>query len=287
MPVPTPMLQDKDTSKLVLSWEYKNGSFRYFSDIYEDVNPKNPYSVINEQLKQEIEGYEDKTLSLNFIPLIHPLFDECSYVKDIIDHMRACAVKIHCLGAGITPCQVKPELLKLLSDNGIPVIVHVDHDKTGFSMSEGMRFLRSQNSALDWCKLFARYNVIGVITHGACLNQDALTMISENKNLYCGIGPDIYMGSNPYRLAINQEELSEFGYLGVLKKYASPEKLLFDIDYNYNYSFGNDSDYLDWRLHQRVRSIWNGQEAQKILYQNAQKLFNLPTDTSQKKRGYV
>ena len=276
MPMATPLLKKGGKSKVVLYWEYQNGHFRYISDIYKCNEIQNPYLQINEVIKQEVDNYTNLSLKLEFVPLIHPLFDEISYIKGLLDQTPL-AVKIHCLGAGITPEQVKPEILRLLSNRGTPVIVHVDHDECGFSATAGMRYLRSKNGALEWCKLFLKYDVIGIITHGACLKPEALTMISKNSNLYCGIGPDLYMGSNPQRLGINRQELYLHGFLGVIKKYVSADKLLFDLDYNFNKErkSEDDCDSLEWELPMRVRSVWNEHDAQKILYLNAKKLFRI------------
>lgn len=271
MPVPTPVIEKNGEKKLVLSWDYKNGNIEYVSDIYSD-EISNPYREINMKLKRDIEKVSNDRLRLFSVPLIHPIFDSVNYVKEIIE-LNTVAVKIHCLGAGITPNEVNDNILKLLSAKKIPIIVHVDCDNTKFSSTDGMYYLRKKNRALNWCRLLLAYDCIGIINHGACLDREALKLINENNNLYCGIGPDLYMASNYGRLMETEEMIMKLGYLGILKKSVKPEKLLFDIDYNYNYTDTNGN--LEWNSIKRIRNLWNQTDSEKILGYNAYSLYKL------------
>lgn len=93
------------------------------------------------------------------------------------------------------------------------------------------KIYKKVNNALDWTKFISNNGLRGMLTHGLALDKNAIKIIKNDKNIIIGLGPDLLISSQPYR--INRKNY-EGEYLELLKQNIPIEQLVFDVDYNWN-----------------------------------------------------
>ena len=95
----------------------------------------------------------------------------------------------------------------------------------------------------------------------------------ENKNdkLMIGIGPDLDISRDYFKVDVDKEKYNKIGYLKLLKKKVLASKILFDVDFNWNV----DNNKLDYSQIERMSQIWSESELDSILYDNAFKYYKL------------
>lgn len=269
MPVPSPVYTDSSGTIIKpLIWKFEGDSFHHYRveengrSVFLNCS-LNPYSEINDLLRSNMVD-QSEDLKLNFIPLIHPIYDQTDYVKSLLD-LNPHAVKIHGIASGIFPEQTSPDLLKLLSQRKIPVIIHTDFYTE--EPKKPIELLYKNNTASRWLSLFQEYDVKAYITHGARLEENALDIINNSDLFVVGLSPDILITSELKRLSRN------VSFLETILTEVDINKVCFDLDYSWNLN-NRESSELDLNLPNRLKKILSGKELSSVLYDNAKKFFD-------------
>lgn len=267
MPVPNQIVDENEEEKLYLRWKFANGIV-YYSDYYKN-SLKNPYLITNEKLFSKINN-TNANINMHFIPLIHPLLDTYDYLDYIKQIYKPVAIKIHGLAAGLIPKELctNEEAIKKLKYLGLPIIVHTDYMRNKSNTFN----IRGVNDAKEWCRLFNDNELQGYITHCARFEPEAIKLINESDNLVLGLGPTKL-------LSIAQDEMyldfkSSKDLLLKLKKYVKLSKILFDVDYNWNYSEPNRNDIFDEKPVEDVIDVFK-EDKGKVLSKNAERFFRI------------
>lgn len=266
MPSPWPItiINGKEITSLI--WEHENYRKKFYyqfdgekkSEIY-----KNPYLDVNYSYYDIVRN--NKEMNLKFIPLIHGKLDTAEYLESLIETINPPAVKMHNFASGFSIDDINMELMEILRSKGIPIILHTSVYNYNYGYGASTRFFRNECHPYKWAKFLVDNNLKGVLNHGACLNSDAIELVNRNKNLMIGIGPDLDISRDYFKVDIDKNEYKEDTYLTSLKKMVDPHKLLFDIDYNWNLD-GNEYDISQV---ERFETIWSGSELEDLLCNNA------------------
>ena len=263
MPVPCHIIM----GKIILTWKYENGSFIDLSEV-EEINDRklqNPYKEVNYEYYKSVSKFRDD-VKLYFIPMIHPRLDTPKYLEKLILDMNPIALKVHSVGTLSSPKHITKSVIDLLKKYDIPLIVHSDLNNGKFdaniALYEAVKFANPN----DWFDFFENNHIKGVLNHGAALSPYVLNKINKSQYVKIAIGPDLFYGKSFGRLGIDKAEYDELGFLGVLKKYVSSDKLVFDVDYDYN---RDQEKNLDLDVIKRVKEIWaDKSDYDKIFYKN-------------------
>lgn len=278
MPMPWPVYEDDDKEVCSLVWEHENYKLiRYYKLVNENGEivkkevVSNPYKNINEYYYNLITNSKTNT-KIEFVPLIHGALDEASYVEDIIKKFSPVAIKFHGFSSGFFKEDVKPELVKVIRYYDVPLILHTSvyayNDGYGFET----KYWRNKCSPNNWAMFLLENNLRGILNHGACLDTEITNLVNKCDNIMIGIGPDLDISLDPYKVLTPREEYLKRGYLNILKELVNPEKLLFDIDFNWNTdNHGN----IDDKSIGRILNTWSYSDSEKILYKNAKNFYKI------------
>lgn len=230
--------------------------------LYEKTKNQELLDKINSSLYQEISlsSINEKVF---FIPMVSPIYTPSYVLEKYIEHYQPIAFKIHLKNDSSHPDIIPESFTKTIKRKGIPLIVHTDYSKTTDSEKDRLKNL---NSALSWFNYFKKNEIKGYLTHGARLSPYVLEQVNFEEGIGIGIGPDILLSQFPSSL----EQSSDF--LTTLYNYVNPERLFFDIDYNWNLDQSNN---LEINSITRIKSLWNVQEQNMILGENSNEFFGI------------
>lgn len=278
MPMPWPVLEYKDNEVCSLIWEHeKYQNIKYNKLIIKnDVITKeeiksNPYKNVNEYYYNLIKNTITST-NIKFIPLIHGVLDDPCYLEKLIKNTNPVAVKFHGFASGFYKEDVNHDLIDILKYYDIPIIFHTSvynyNDGYGFET----KIWRNKCSPKKWMEFLCENNLRGVLNHGACLDNEVINLVNKNDKVMIGIGPDLDISLDPYKVNISKEYYLRNDYLSLLQKWVDPENLLFDVDYNWNLDKNGN---LDMNSVSRIMNTWTYVDSENILYKNAKNFYKL------------
>lgn len=186
--------------------------------------------------------------------------------------MKPVALKFHGFSGGFFANDVKHDIIEVIKYYDIPLIIHTSVYKYNYGYGYDTKYWRNKCSPKNWFEFLKQHNLKGTLNHGACLDEYVIKMINKSENIMIGIGPDYDISNDPFKVVTDKNIYNKIGYLKLLKKMANPEKLLFDVDYNWN--IGNNDD-LDIETIYRVKKNWNYVDSENILGKNAQFFYKL------------
>lgn len=271
MPVPCPIspldIGELEPNKTVLSWRFDGNKFEDYSEskIISDRYLKNPYKEINEYYFKEINKSTTENLKLYFIPIIHPRLDSIDYLEELIVKYSPVALKIHSVGTLTSPNEISQDWVRIINKYDMPIIVHTDFNNGKFDSNPALYNAVKKADPLEWYNFFESNQITGVLNHGAALSIETLEKVNKSNYVKVGIGPDEYFGKDFGRLAIDKKTFDEKGFLKILHDVLLPEKLIFDIDFDYNQG---QNKKLDFNCINRITGIWNEAESNLILCEN-------------------
>ena len=272
MPCPTPVIISENGNRLNIpvTWTERDGKIVYFSRNIENgkeevVEPKaNPYFEVNSRLWRYLQTYDSKDVKLNFVPLIHLVYDTMDYLEELISQ-KPKAFKFHGIGLGIDDFhKVNLELIKRIGKSGIPVIVHTDY-MDGAPRSK-IEEVYKENDPLNWIRILEKCETRALLTHGVRLCKQSAEIVNKSQLFRVGISPDLLIQSEPMRLKMGGD------YLQNLLELVGTEYLLFDVDFPWNVT---DRDTLtsDEGVTKRLMNYMSGSELEAVFYNNAHNFF--------------
>jgi hypothetical protein len=278
MPMPWPVFEGDDKEVCSLVWEHQNYKLiNYFKLIKQGdkvVKKKvvsNPYKNVNEYYYNLIKNTKTNT-KINFVPIIHGVLDEASYVESFIKTANPIALKFHGFSSGFFKDDVNPELVEVIKYYDLPIILHTSVYNYDDGYGLDTKFWRNKCSPQNWFKFLFENELRGVLNHGACLDEKTISLVNKSDNIMIGIGPDLDISLDPYKVLTPKKEYLKKGYLNILKGLVDPEKLIFDLDFNWNKdNHGN----VDCGSVSRVINTWTYSDSEKILYKNAKNFYKI------------
>lgn len=274
MPMPWPCYNKGKETYSSLMWEHNNYIERYYykvrvSDGNKQAIIKNPYEVVNNQIYNEIVS-QDSNIDIYFAPLLHGKLDNPDYLTNLLNNKKVVAIKIHGFASGFSIEDIKPEVIEVLKKIDLPLIIHTSVYNYGYGYGKDTKYWINLDHPIRWAKFLLDYKLTGVLNHGVALNEETIELVNKNDNLMIGIGPDLDLNNDYFKLDIPQSKAKKVEYLKELKKKVSADKMIFDIDYNWNVDSNN---VIDLEAVNRVLETWNYGDADKILSQNAERIF--------------
>lgn len=276
MPTAWPIYKDKEGNDITsLLWEhfdykYKN-YFRLINEKREEII-SSPYQDVNEIYANLIKSYNGN-IELFFVPLVHGILDSPEYIESIINLFKPKALKMHGFSGGFSPEEINPEITEVLRFYRIPLVLHTSVYNYDYGYGADTKFWRNECHPLRWAKYIVDNNLKGVLNHGACLSSEAIELTNKYEGLMIGIGPDLDLSKDFFKSDIIKSELERIGYLRLLKEKVLISKLLFDIDYSWN--IDPETADLDYDSVNRITQIWNENDSQKLLSDNACQFYGL------------
>jgi hypothetical protein len=164
----------------------------------------------------------------------------------------------------------------VIKQKNIPLIIHTSVYNYDYGYGASTKYFRNECHPYKWAKFLIDNKLRGVLNHGACLNQDTIELVKNNPNLVIGIGPDLDISKDYFKVDYDKDKYLKSNYLKLLKKMISSNKLLFDIDFNWNM----DGNKYDVNQIERISSVWADYEIDNILYNNALSFFELENNNS-------
>lgn len=228
--------------------------------------------IINSELFKEIETGILKDTAF-FIPVVSPIFTSPEILEKYIELYQPLAFKIHLKNDYSYPEIIPQCFTRIIKKHNIPLIVHTDFSDKNISEKDKLKNL---NSALSWFKYFKENEIKGYLTHGARLNPYVLESINFTENIGIGIGPDVLLEEYPSSLE------QQGRVLDILYNYVNPDRLFFDLDYNWNLTKQNN---LELGSINRVKSIWNEDDQRLILGENSNEFFGITKRLENKNRS--
>lgn len=276
MPMPWPVYSKNGVDICSLLWEHYNYEKINYYKFYLKNNKKetiiyNPYEEINKFYYEKLQKYNSKT-KVKFIPLVHGKLDNPYYLENMIRKTKPVAIKFHGFSGGFFADDINGNIVDIIKFYDIPIIIHTSVYKYNDGYGVDTKYFRNKCSPKNWYNFLKSNNLKGVLNHGACLDEEIIKKVNSNKNIMIGIGPDYDIASDPYKVLTEKKLYLDVGYLNLLKNMIDPEKLLFDVDYNWN--FGNDNE-LDNDSIKRIRKTWNYLDSENILGKNAKAFYRL------------
>ena len=276
MPMPWPVYSKNGVDICSLLWEHYNYEKINYYKFYLKNNKKetiiyNPYEEINKFYYEKLQKYNSKT-KVKFIPLVHGKLDNPYYLENMIRKTKPLAIKFHGFSGGFFADDINGNIVDIIKFYDIPIIIHTSVYKYNDGYGVDTKYFRNKCSPKNWYNFLKSNNLKGVLNHGACLDEEIIKKVNSNKNIMIGIGPDYDIASDPYKVLTEKKLYLDVGYLNLLKNMIDPEKLLFDVDYNWN--FGNDNE-LDNDSIKRIRKTWNYLDSENILGKNAKAFYRL------------
>ncbi len=276
MPMPWPVYEKEGNSVASLIWEHENYKLMHYYKISSNKNKKikkeifnNPYEIVNYLCLKEIAKTKTN-VRIYFAPLVHGVLDDPNYVYKLLLKENVVAVKFHGFASGFYADDVNKDIIEVLKEANLPIILHTSVYNYDYGYGVDTKYWRNKCSPLNWADFLIKNGLKGVLNHGACLDLDTIRLVNKSDNIMIGIGPDLDISNDPFKVLISKERLFKEGYFNLLKKYVNPNKLLFDVDYNWNLD-GNGN--VDNGSIKRVRSVWNYSDSQKILSENAKAFY--------------
>lgn len=276
MPMPWPVYSKNGVDICSLLWEHYNYEKINYYKFYLKNNKKetiiyNPYEEINKFYYEKLQKYNSKT-KVKFIPLVHGKLDNPYYLENMIRKTKPVAIKFHGFSGGFFADDINGNIVDIIKFYDMPIIIHTSVYKYNDGYGVDTKYFRNKCSPKNWYNFLKSNNLKGVLNHGACLDEEIIKKVNSNKNIMIGIGPDYDIASDPYKVLTEKKLYLDVGYLNLLKNMIDPEKLLFDVDYNWN--FGNDNE-LDNDSIKRIRKTWNYLDSENILGKNAKAFYRL------------
>lgn len=232
--------------------------------------PENPYKIVNKQYF-EILSSKKSNISLNYVPLIHGVLDTPLYLEKIIKLYNPVALKVHGFGSGFRPDEFNPELIEVLKKYKIPLIIHTSVYNYNYGYGAETRKWRNDCHPLKWAMFLLNNNLSGILNHGACLNKDTFNLVNKTNNIKIGIGPDLDISRDFFKVDYDKDKYYKDTYLQVLHDCVDPNNLLFDLDYNWNKN--EETGKQDLNQVKRISSVWKDNELDKIFEENAISVF--------------
>lgn len=263
-------------------WRIEDGKPTYVqkhihADGTEQVGPasKNPYHATNEMLYRNIRlaNNEQDRVRYYATPLYHAKLDSVDELSSLLSQKETVAIKLHGIASYVAPHDISSEAIALLKSSNVPLMVHTDW-YSGLPkrpMHQAYLF----NDPLRWVAWAMEHDMRLVALHGACLCAESFSLARGNDKIRFGISPDLLMISEPERLKVPTMD-----FLESLFKMASPEQLLFDIDYSWNTEQRGDWDNLDWDMVSRVSdraklAEYSYTDLERVFHENAEEFFAL------------
>lgn len=269
MPPPWPIVNEG----VSLLWEYKDNHYNYFS-INKNGDKitvlKNPYCMVNEYYKNMLENVNSDDVKLFYVPLIHGLLDEPDYVEKLLCDGNIPAIKFHGFGSGFNPKMVSGEIIEILKYLNIPIIIHTSVYNYDHGYGFDTKFWRNEQHPLKWAKFIIDNQLTGVLNHGACLNAETMKLVNLYDGLMVGLGPDLDISHDYFKVDLPKKLYQGINYLKYLKDKLSLDKILYDVDFNWNED--PTTGLLDNNSINRIIDVF-GDESRKILYGNAKSFY--------------
>lgn len=279
-PGPTPEITKEGLLFRPCMWAFKGDELIYLEQvcnlestvIRESPANVNPYQAVNDSLIAQIDRLVGK-VSIYVMPIHHPILDTAEEISRLLISRKTIALKIHGVSTFTGPEDVNSGIIDTLKRRKKPLVVHTDMYK--FEITNPIQKAYRLNDPIKWALWARETKIPTLITHGARLSQEAIQLASEVDNVVIGIAPDLLLGSEPERLAIEADS-----YLNALLEIVPPNKLVFDIDYGWNVSERNQWAKRDWkmtdRLEQTAKKIGlKTRDLEDIYFNNAVSFFNL------------
>lgn len=284
VPTPTHLFQrgnDEETSCL---WRPNaNPSERYYkefrsgnSDAIISNNPRHPYQDFNRHVLEFVKIFNEsrERLKLYFAAKVHPILDDHECLEGLLDDNLVC-IKIHGIASHSYP-EVFPDWFnEFLRHHNLPILVHTDwyEGEIGPQLSphaKALHGLYQKNSPLSYIRWALKHKLKVCINHGARLHQESIHIINNEPDLMMGYGPDSLLDAEQDRLALPTTD-----YAATLFEHASPEKVMFSSDYRWNVNGRNQWNDLRWDSIQRISSILDPIDQEKVLSRNAITFFQM------------
>ena len=275
MPTPWPTYKKDGVNITSLLWEHYDFKYRNYFQLANGIKSDvivNPYEYINQYYYNQI-SLTDSKIKIYFIPLIHGILDKPEYIESLIKKTNPKAVKMHGFGSGFSPADINPDITELFRYYNIPIILHTSVYNYDYGYGADTKYWRNECHPLKWANYLLSNKLHGVLNHGACLNEESIQLVNRNDDLMIGIGPDLDISKDYFKIDMPKEKYFQIEYLKYLKKYVMSDRLLFDIDYSWNTN--PDTNEIDYNSVERVEEIWSLNEKDKILSKNAQSFFKL------------
>ncbi len=224
-----------------------------------NLHSKNPYEQINNILYNEISSYKN----LIYVPYIHTALDETNYLQELYEKMQPVALKVHGIGSRTTVEDFNPQIIKFLKKYDVPLIIHTDYVIE--EKNSELKRLRLGNMAIKWAEFLIKNDIRGTLNHGCSYDKKAFEIVNNSKLIRVGLGPDIIVKNNPNRLVDNING----NYLSDIQNYLDIDKIVFDIDYNWNTEDYND----DYQIIERYKTSFEKKKLKKVLGKNAEEFY--------------
>ena len=97
-----------------------------------------------------------------------------------------------------------------------------------------------------------------IITFGCKVNT------YESIYLKVALGPDKIIQFDVNRLRCSKSDLAEYGYLSLIKKHVSENKIIFDIDFNWK--INPETHCMDIEFIDSIKAIWANEISQSKIF---------------------
>ena len=271
MPMPWPCYSKEKETYSSLIWEHNNYMERYYYKVrVADGNKQeiiqNPYEVVNNQIYDKIIS-QNSDIDIYFAPLIHGKLDNPDYLINLLNNKKVVAVKIHGFASGFSIEDIKPEIIEVLKEIDLPLIIHTSVYNYDYGYGKDTKYWRNLDHPIRWANFLLEHNLTGVLNHGVALNEDTIQLVNKYDNLLVGLGPDLNLNSDYLKVDMPKDKYKNISYLKEIKKKISSDKVIFDIDYNWNLI--PQTNQVDIQAVERVIEVWGNNDADKILSENA------------------
>lgn len=282
-PGPTPEVIEDDRIIRPCLWEVRGSTVGYFrqeidlstgEDHIRD-SKSNPYHETNLRLIEEARKHNQGNTGhkILIMPIHHPILDTPQEVKSLLSLDDTIALKVHGIATFTGPQDIPQSTIDLLNTVGKPIVVHTDMYRV--EATHDIHTAYQVNDPVSWVNWARDSGVKTLITHGARLSPEALSLAESTSNIVVGISPDILLMAEPNRLSQDTDD-----FLFELFSAVSPKKIVFDVDYGWNVNERNQWGNSDWQVCERVnkaadRAGLGQKDLEKIYYLNAVRFYNI------------
>ncbi len=278
MPMPWPVIKDKDGREYSFIWESdvdkKTNLYKVFLSqhkVYKNKVISNPYINVNKYYYDLIQNTNMST-NIFFVPLVHGCLDSPEVIEKMIKKINPIAVKFHGFSGGFFAEDINLELAEILRFYDVPIIIHTSVYNYNDGYGVETKFWRNKCNPKSWADFLIKNKLKGTLNHGACLDDEVIKLVNKSDNIMIGIGPDLDISNDPYKVSVCKESFLSEGYLKILKKRVDPKKLLFDVDYNWNIDLNGNFDNFSI---QRISSTWSYRDCEDIFCDNAKRFYKI------------